>query len=99
MGTQPFITFREDEAYYILQKEFPHYCGKIVNYPIEGALINQPIASYNLYVTFNGVLRGNYVPSYNDVYNEIVHVFSEMANWYYLERIFKDPKRFKKWRI
>lgn len=98
MGS-PFITFKEGEDYFILQKEFPHYVGKIVREPIEGAMINQPIGAYMLWVTFNGVLRGNFIPSYQDVYDEIVHVFFEMSQWFYTERILKDPKRYKKWRI
>lgn len=99
----PYITYREHVGgknhYFVLQKEFPHYVAIITTMPVEGALVNQPVASYQLYLSFNGTLSGNYIPSYQDVYDEIVHVFFEMSNWFYAERVLREPKRYKKWKI
>lgn len=100
----PYITFREpgangDLEYYILQKEFPHYLGRIVTYPVEGAIINQPIAGYNMWVTFEYTLRGKMIPGYKDVQKEIEEIFFNMAAWFWAERIVTDTSRYKKFKI
>jgi len=53
----PFITFRDEDKnkqlqYYILQRAFPYYVGQIVTMPKEGSIINKPIPSYKMWVTF-----------------------------------------------
>ena len=100
----PYITFRDkdkngDLQYYILQRDFPHYVGRIVVSPKQGALINQSIAGYNLWVCFDGTLRGNFIPSYSTVTEEISNVYFNMAAWFYSERIVMDKNRFKKFKI
>lgn len=100
----PFITFRDTASngglqYYILQRTWPHYLGVLTMIPIEKVLINMPIAGYQLYITFDGVLQGNYVPGHKDVYEEIQSVFTEMARWYLDKRIMIDEKKYKKWKI
>lgn len=101
---QPFITYREqvdsgELAYFILQRAYPNYIGCLVAYPIEKSIINTPIAGYHLYITFDGVLAGNYIPAYKDVYDEIQSVFMEMARWYLSNRIMIDEKKYKKWKL
>lgn len=102
---QPFISYREKNedgllCFYILQKAFPHYCGLIVaEYPVEGAIINQPIAGYNLWVSFNFTLRGHFIPAYKDVKDEIENVYSNMADWYLVNRIIPNEKLYKKFKI
>lgn len=99
----PYITYREAvngvNQYFILQKEHPHFVGTITTMPIANSIVNQPIASYNLWVTFYGTLRGNFIPIESDIYNQIESVLFDMAQWFYRERILKDNKRFKKWKI
>lgn len=99
-----FITFREennegDLCYYILQKNHPHYVGKIVNYPIEGAIVNMPLPEYNLWVTYAGVLEGRFVPGYKEVEADIESMFSQMAEWYYHYRIKTNPKKYIKFKM
>lgn len=99
-----FITYREmDDAgrlcFYILQKKFPHYTGLLVTNPREGALVNAPIPSYNLWITFAGCLNGNFIPGYADVLVEIEGVFRDMANWYYENRLLDNPKKYAKFKI
>lgn len=98
-----FITYRETIneklEYYVLQKSFPHYQGRIVNYPVEGAIINTPIAGYNLWITFANTLRGNFIPAFKGVGEEIEHVFSNMSNWFLSERISKEPKKYEKFKL
>lgn len=99
-----YITFREPDKdgvlqYYILQKAFPHYVGRVVTYPVEGALANAPVAGYHFYVTFAGTIRGNMIPSFNDVATEIESVYFEMAQWYYTNRIRGNEEKYKKWKI
>jgi hypothetical protein len=99
-----FITFRELDAdnqfaYYILQKDFPHYVGVIYPFPKKKVVEPSPIAGYNLWVSFNGTLRGNAIPSYNHFLEEIVFILDRMANWYLQQRIIPDYKRYKKFKI
>jgi len=99
----PFITYRDKDAegnlqYYILQRDFPHLIGRLSTVPIAGTW-RSTVAGYNLYVIFDGTLRGNMVPGYRDISDEIQTVFDNMAAWFWAERIVPDPKRFKKFKI
>lgn len=100
----PFITFKDYSAngeleYYILQRDYPHYLGKISYYPSGEPICQVPVTAHHLYVTFAGVLRGNYIPAHQGVEKEIDAVFNAMALWFYSERIMKDQRRYKKWAI
>lgn len=100
----PFITFKDLDGsgvmqYYILQRDYPHYVGRIAYYPTGGSICEVPITGHNLYVSFAGVLRGHFVPVYPKVEEEINVVFHAMALWFYTNRIVVDPKRYKKWSI
>lgn len=99
---EPFLTFRETDdnefCYFILQKAFPHYIGKLVTYPVEGGLNNSPITDHHLYITFAGCLMGNFIPAHKGELDHIAEVFSQMAEWYYTNRINPDLKKYKKWR-
>lgn len=100
----PFITFKDFDKdgqvqYYILQREYPHFVGKIAYYPTGGSICEVPVTAHNLYVSFSGVLRGNFVPAYPKVEEEITAVFHAMALWFYSNRILQDPKRYRKWLI
>lgn len=100
----PFITFRDKDKnnelqYYILQREFPHFCGLISHYPKEGDLANQSISGYSLWITFSGTIRGQIIPSYTNIAKEINSVFESMASWFYANRILTDKKRFEKFKI
>lgn len=99
----PFITFREPDdngavQYYILQREFPHYVAVVKNVP-HGNIVNAPISGYYLWVCFAGTLRGNMIPAFPDVYKEMESVFTSMAEWYFVNRINSNPKKYKKWKI
>lgn len=100
----PFITFRDRDAngelqYYILQREFPHFVGILVSQPVEHSLAQSPISGHYLWVAFAGTLRGNIIPGYQDIQNEIESVFQNMAAWYYTNRIEPDLKKYRKWKI
>lgn len=99
----PFITFRElingQLEYFILQRAFPHMIGKISTFPKEKAIVNAPIAGYNLYVTFDGCLQGNVLPSYRNIDKEVQNVFENMAAWFWSERIVGSEKKFEKFKI
>lgn len=101
---EPFIAFRDrdksgDLQYYILQRDFPHYCGLISETQDLEAIIQVPISGHRLYVIFNGTIRGNYIAAYKDAFEEISHIFVHMAEWYYENRIAPAPQRFKKWKF
>lgn len=98
---QPFISFRETdkngiEGYYILQKKEPHYCARIYTEPNHQKLSYAPVAGYNLYVTFDGTLQGNFLPYYKGAINEINEVMMQMAIWFLENRIRQNQKRYSK---
>lgn len=101
---KPFITYREDNEagnllFYILQRAFPHYEAVISLNPKEGALGQSPVPGYHLYVVILGTLRGNMIPGYKDVADEMQAVANQMAEWYFINRIQPDEKKYKKWKI
>lgn len=100
----PYITYRETDingrlCYYILQKQFPHYVGLISLGKMDNVISSIPVGGYNLYVNFNGVLQGNFIPSYNDVLDEIDVVLSSMADWFYYNRVVIEPKKYSRFKI
>lgn len=97
----PYITFREGDnglQYYILQKEFPHYLCLITDYRLNSAIPPHKIVGYNLWVNFNGTIRGMVVPGYFDVQKDILFVMNDMADWFYANRIVPQDKKFKKFK-
>lgn len=101
---QPFITFRDTDKdgklqYYILQRDFPYYIGQIVTYPVEGAIICLPISKYSLWISFAGNIQGNLIHATSDFYNEIQPIFLNMTEWYLVNRILIDVKKFSKWKL
>lgn len=99
-----FITFRDKDdngqlQYYILQRDFPHYVGRIETNPYGKALIKVPIPQYNMYVSLTGTLRGALIPSYRDVPREVEDVIFSMANWFKVNRIDVEPKKYQKFKI
>lgn len=100
----PYVTFRDADKegelqYYILQRTYPHYLGRIDYFPSMDPLCQVPISGHHLYVSFCGVLRGNYVPAQKGVETEILAVLEDMALWFYSNRIVNEPKKYKKWAI
>lgn len=100
----PYITFRDENkegvlTLYILQRDFPHYVATIADHPIINTLCCEAIAGHHLYLVFQGTLRGNFIPGFKNVSQEIQIVFEDMARWFYAERCLKDPKRYKKYLI
>lgn len=98
-----YITYREEYngelCYFILQKAFPNFVGRVVNYPVEGALANAPIAGFNLWVTFAGRVDGNFLPSEKDILTQIEAIFFSMAEWYFANRIEPHYKKYLKFII
>lgn len=92
-----FIVFWEDASVYILQKEFPHYIGRLTN-KLERGLAQYPIAGHSLYVSFFGTLRGNYVPSTSLSSEETNMIFSDMAD-FALENLIKKTDDYEKYKI
>lgn len=94
----PFITYKEGDDYYILQKQFPHFLGKIyTGWGIEGVLkVNIP--NYEMGIKIIGTLRGEVLPSYINIIQEAETVLMEMADWYLANRISINPKKYEKWK-
>jgi hypothetical protein len=96
-----YITYKEDDDegkswYYILQKDFPHIKCILNGYPTRNFVQAIPILGYNIWVVFDGTLRGSSIPGYKDIDIEITNVMQDMADWYYINRILKFPKRYRK---
>lgn len=102
-GRTPYITFTEpgkdgEMEYFILQKEFPHHVAVIRNYPVLGSW-SGVVINHNLWVVWHSTLRGNLIPSYMNMSDEIQTVVDSMANWFYNNRVLVDEKRYKKFKI
>lgn len=100
----PYITYRERGRggrlqYFVLQKDFPHIVGEIVDSPPEGGMGFSTISGYNLWVVFGGTLRGNFIPTYRNILDEIQGVLDNMAAWFFSERIVPDEKKFHRFKI
>lgn len=100
----PYITFKDEienglVGYFVLQREYPHYVGIISEQPVFKFVHPVPVSSYKLWITFFGSLRGNYIPSYNNVDKEIASIMQSMASWFFDNRILVEPKKYKKWKI
>src|ERR1700744_727836 len=99
----PYITFKdykgEDLVLYILQRDFPHYCAALSYLPVLDSLVCVPVSGHNLWLSFSGTLRGPYLPAYKDALEQVETVLADMSNWFYLNRIVPDPKRYKKFII
>ncbi len=98
----PYVTFLDTDKngvlqYYILQREFPHYVGIVVDKMEDAVFVGQPVLGYNLWVIFAGTIRGAYIPSYPDVKKEIDAVFLNMTDWFYKNRVLINPKKYKKY--
>jgi hypothetical protein len=48
---------------------------------------------------FDGSLRGNFIPGYRGVEDEIAMVINDMSLWFYENRILKEAKKYKKWHL
>lgn len=98
-----FITYREETEngleYFILQKGFPHFVCKISDIPEKHFVDAMPITAYNLFLVFNFTLRGNLIPSYQNIDEEIKSTMQEMAAWFYEQRIINNEKKYKKWKL
>ncbi len=100
---EPFISYREKDKegnlqYYVLQREFPHYVGLLTIDPHLKSVLKVPMAGYRFYVSYGGVLMGNYMPSTTSEEDMLV-VFQKMADWYLAERILTNQKKYKKWKV
>lgn len=103
---QPYITFREDgpegtnQHYYVLQRAFPHFIGRIDTQISDNRMISPiPITGHSMWLSFAGTIQGNMIPSYHNIDKELVSVLSDMATWFYAQRISTNPNRYKKWKL
>ena len=99
----PFITYRDTNDngelnYYILQREFPNYIGLISVYREKVLVDAIDIIGYNLWIVFNGTIKGSMIPSYKNVHEEIKDVLKEMSEWYYINRVIPQEKKYKKFK-
>jgi len=104
MARSKFITYREmaDDGvlrYYILQRDFPHSIGVVLSSPNHGAVAQSVVAGYNLFIVYDGTLRGNFIAAYPGFEEELNGVFMDMAAWYLSERILTDEKKYLKFKI
>ena len=100
---QRYVTFRDTDnegelQYYILQRDFPHIVAKITTYPVENKLSYTQITGYYLWITLTGTLRGDFIPNYVNILEEIKFVIEDMSIWYYENRIIPNEKKYKKFK-
>ncbi len=97
----PFILFKEKDKngniqQYVLQREYPNYIGVISYRPIETALIQHPIANYNLWVIYSGTLKGNQIPLDKMALKDADDIYFNMAAWFYTEM---DVNKYENYKI
>lgn len=100
----PYITYREPDTngnlqYHIVKKDFPHWCGVILESIPDHSIANFPIAGYRLYLVFNYTLRGRMIPDYQDVMKEIQSFCEHAATWYLSNRIEGNVGKYRKFKI
>lgn len=93
-----YIIFREDTSLYILQKNFPHYIGKLTTNSQEG-ISQYPIAGYRLYVCFVGTLIGKYINSDKFSVQELYPILEDMGNFVSEKHILKHEKYYEKYKV
>jgi hypothetical protein len=77
-----------------------HYVGIISVGKLDTVISSVPIAGYNLYVNFDGVLESkSFIPAYKDVIQDIEWQMMAMAEWYRVNIIIPDAKKYAKFRI
>ncbi len=99
-----FITYRDTNTegellYFVLQKDFPHFNCYISERPVVNFVQPMPITDYHLFLVFSGTIRGMMIPDYRNMGEEIQSVMQDMAAFYYEQRILKDLKKYRKWKI
>ncbi len=99
-----YISFRDNDSkgelqYYILQRDYPHYVARISYKPSTESLMCVPVTDHLLWLIFDGVLAGNYIPAHPSVKQELAEVFFNMATWFYSNRIVGNESKYKKWRV
>jgi hypothetical protein len=95
--SKPYIIYTEGDGFFILQKDFPHFIGKITH-KIESNVAQYPISGYNLYVSFAGTLKGRYMPADKFILEEAQHIYADMAN-YLLDTKIKNSEEYEKYKI
>lgn len=100
----PYILFEDKDdngifQKYILQREYPHFVGKISMMPMVTSLSQIPIPKYNLWILFAGTLRGNMMPAYTNFSEELDNVYRDMASWYYENVVLKNKEEFEKYKL
>jgi hypothetical protein len=83
--------------YFILQREWPHYIGMIIDNPNYKSLVKVPVPNTTLYVSLWGTLQGRLLPANAGMDNGIAATLTNMAVFYYEERIIPNQKKYKKW--
>lgn len=102
--SQPFLTYRETNengelVYFILQKDFPHYLGYVSNTRVEKALAQATVSGYNTQIIFCGCINGFVIPSYKGTINQMQFIMEQMAEWFLVNRINVEPKKYLKFKI
>ena len=92
-----YILFRENANQYVLQRDFPHIIGKLSNKKEEDKE-QSIIPGYNLYLVFDGVLRGNYATSDKFFLQETSTILPDMAS-FLLENLISNSQEYEKYKI
>lgn len=99
MLTAPYLTIKDGNHIYVLQRAFPHYLGKVQYTQDPGAVIQGQIPMYNIFIVFAGTLGGNRLLLNDDWRTQLENVWEAMCRFYREERIEKMPGRFKRYKI
>jgi len=91
----PYIIYREDGSDYILQRNFPNYIGRITE-KLERSIAQYPIPGYNLYISFAGMLNGNFIQMDSLAVQHAEEIMSKMSS-FFVQKL--DKSKYEKYKI
>lgn len=99
MAHNPYIVYKEEGKHYILQKAFPNYKAAIEPEPADKVFGYSQVPAHNLYLNFEGVIGGSWIPGFKHIEDEIRNQLELMAVWFYNNVVLKNTATFKKYKI
>jgi len=99
MAYKPYIVYKEDGKHYILQKSFPNYKAVIEPQPTDKVFGCSQVPGHNLYLNFEGVIGGSWIPGFKHIEDEIRNQLELMAVWFYNNVVLKKSETFKKYKV
>lgn len=93
-----FITFRDEQKFFVLQTAFPHYLGEVIRGEKPEGVFVATVSGYRIYIRFSGALGGNRMLIMDNWKENMKSIITSMGDFYLGSRIAPEPKKFREWR-